>query len=283
VACSGKFGGRVTRILASIAVLTSVASIEMVAPKVAAAQNLQLALGTGTVARVQLRPGTTLTVQTNQPYADLVIGKTSVADVVPLSDRSFYIQGNGMGITNIALYGENKVLLGMLDVRVRQDYSDIDAAVKAAVPGSNIRVINRNDKIVLSGTVANASQQASALAAASQFAEKDGQVINSLGVTDNQQVALQVRVIEASRLAGRDLGIKVRAQGGTSLFGSGTGLSVNADATQPNGVGTFLGNSQEGTRLPNLNVPGAQRTCPSLGTTEPDDDKRRASKLHGRR
>lgn len=250
--CSANKGRRIKRRFAVAAILASALTGEVIWPDRAMAQDLRLSLGAGTVSRAQVRPGMTLTVQTNIPYADLVIGKTSVADVVPLSDRSFYIQGNAPGITNISLFNEDKKLLGIVDVRVRQDFSDVNAAVRAAVPGADIKVLNRNEKIVLSGMVANASQQAAAIAAAQQFAEKDGQVISSLGVTENQQVALQVRVIEASRSVGRDLGVKVRAKGGTSLFGSGTGLSVNAEDGQAQ---TFLSDATSGQRLASTNTP----------------------------
>jgi pilus assembly protein CpaC len=229
------------------------AAIAAVSPSVSPAQELQLSLGKGTVRNTTLQPGTTLTVLTNIPYSDLVIARTDIADVVPLNDRSFYIQGNKAGVTNVSIFDENKNLLGMIDVRVRQDFSDAAAAVRAAVPNGNIRVTNSNENIRLSGTVASATEQAKAIDAAQQFADGDTKVINALAVADAQQVSLEVRVIEASRRAGRDLGIKVRAQGGTSLFGSGSGLSVNAnDAGQP---ATFLGDAQDGKRLLNNGIP----------------------------
>ncbi|MGB3901060.1 MAG: type II and III secretion system protein family protein [Mesorhizobium sp.] len=230
------------------------AAIVVVLPAVgAAAQELQLSLGQGTVRNASLRPGTTLTVLTNLPYSDLVIARTDIADVVPLNDRSFYIQGNKAGITNVSIFNENKELLGIIDVRVRQDFSDVSAAVRAAVPGGDVRVSNSNENIRLSGTVASATEQARALQAAEQFAGNGTKVINSIAVADAQQVSLEVRIIEASRRAGRDLGIKWRVQGGTSLLGTGTGLSVNANNSgQPQ---TFLSNAQDGSRLLNNGVP----------------------------
>lgn len=221
-----------------------------VAPVTVFAQDLQLSLGSGTVKRATVRPGTTITVRTNIPYSDLVIARTSVADVVPLNDRSFYIQGNAVGATNVSIYNENKELLGVIDVRVRQDFSEVGAAVQAAVPGSNVTVSNVGDSIKLSGVVASATDLAAAIAAARQFTDKE--VISAISVAGAQQVNLEVRIIEASRQAGRDLGIKWGGTGGTSSFGSGNGVSVNAptgssptlsESSATDGAARLLGNA----------------------------------------
>ncbi|MEX0346097.1 MAG: type II and III secretion system protein family protein [Rhizobiaceae bacterium] len=181
---------------------------------------------------MRVRPGSTVTVTTNLAFGDLVVGDPNTADVVPLSDRSLYVQGKAPGFTNVTLYDENRNVLGIIDVRVELSTADVDAAVRAAVPGSNIRVSVVNNRIRLSGSVANASDQSRALQAAAQFSPNP--VINALSIGDTQQVSLEVRVLEASRTAGRELGINTLVAGGSTLgaIGPRVNVNVNPDTNQ---------------------------------------------------
>lgn len=225
------------------AFLLAWAALALAGPFVPAAfaqQTMTVALSEGAVTRAVLQPGTTMTITTSKAFSDLVIGNPDVADVVPLSDQSLYIQGKVNGVTNVSIYGADKTLLGVIDVRVKANFDSVAASIKAAAPGSNVKVSNVNDKIRLTGTVRDAVELARVLEIAQQF--QDEPVINALAVADAQQVALEVRVIEASRVAGRDLGVNLRVEGGTSLLGTGAGVSVNAD---DNGQAqTFLTDAQ---------------------------------------
>ena len=189
------------------------------------AQELRVSLGGGSVSRATLRPGTTITAVTNVEFADLVVGDSNVADVVPLSSSSLYIQGKSLGFTNLALYDADRNLLGIIEVRVQQDSGDVASAVRAVVPGAKVRVSNVGDRIRLSGTVTNAVDQQKAITAAQQFSAAP--VINAIGISGTQQVSLEVRVLEAKRTIGEALGINVVATGGTSVWGSGSRVSVN--------------------------------------------------------
>lgn len=190
-----------------------------------------------------IQPGSSTTVNTNKSFSDLVIGDSSIADAVPLSNVSFYIQGKKTGFTNVSIYDSNKNLLGVVDVRVERDASNIESAVRAVVPYSEIRVRNLGDQVQLSGVVANAADMKQALAAAQQFSSKP--ILNSLSISDVQQVSLEVRVLEAKRSVGRDLGVKVSAtKGNSALFGSGSGLAVNA--TDEGGVASYLADNSSG-------------------------------------
>ncbi len=215
---------------ACLALSLSVSSLTTlpVAPAFAQ-QKMTVALSEGTVTKAVLQPGTTLTISTSKPFTDLVIGNPDVADVVPLSEQSLYIQGKANGFTNVSIYDDKKMLLGVIDVRVKANFDSVSASIKAAVPSANVKVTNVNDKIRLTGTVRDAVDLARVLEVAQQYQTEP--VINALAVGDAQQVNLEVRVIEASRVAGRDLGVNLRVKGGTSLIGTGAGIAVNSDDT----------------------------------------------------
>ncbi|MEN3791616.1 type II and III secretion system protein family protein [Fulvimarina sp. MAC3] len=193
----------------------------------AQAQQRSISIGNGTVSNIVVRPGSTLTIATSQPFANLVVGDVAIADVVPLSDRTFYVQAIGQGTTNISIYDGGDRLLGVVDTRVQLDLGDVANAVRAAVPGGNVRVTNFNDRIHLSGTVKSAPDVVRVVEVAQQYSSEP--VINAISVSDAQQVSLEVRVLEARRTAGRDLGINFRGTGGTSIGVAGSRLTLNAN------------------------------------------------------
>ena len=218
--------------LASAPALFLLAAIACVAgssPGVAQERHLTLNGGTS---QVRVQPGSTVTVSTSEAFADLVVGDPGIADVIPLSPYSFYVQGRAAGTTNVSIYDKDQRLLGVVDATVAADLGELQASIAAAVPGSQVIASSVNGRIRLSGAVASAPDVARAMEVAGQFT--DDPVINALSVKGAQQVSLEVRIIEASRQAGRDLGVNVRAQGGTFLGVTGARLRVNADeAGQP--------------------------------------------------
>ncbi|WFU47171.1 type II and III secretion system protein family protein [Sinorhizobium terangae] len=183
----------------------------------------------GSVQQVTLPPNDTMTIRTAKPFGDLVIGSAQLIDVVPLSDRSLFIRGKEIGATNISVYDDDKNLLGVIDIRVTSDFSEAAAAIRSAAPSSQVRVFNSNDRIRLTGTVRDAVELQRVLEIAQSYSDQP--VLNQLRVSDSQQVMLEVRVIEASRQTGRDLGIGWSGQGknGIGKATASQGISVDDD------------------------------------------------------
>ncbi|MEX6509122.1 type II and III secretion system protein family protein [Jiella sp. M17.18] len=230
--------------LVLLGLLLAVFAAALAAPRPALAQQRSIAIGNGSVSRISVPPGRTLTINTDRSFANLVVGDAKIADVVPLSDRGFYIQGIAAGRTNISIYDGGDRLLGVVDAHVSLDMSEVAAAIRTAVPGASVRVTNVNNRIALSGTVQSAPDVQRIVDVAQQFSNDP--VINALAVREAQQVALEVRVLEARRSAGRDLGVNFRAiNAGAGLVAtSGARLRINADpnTAQPT---TYLDNDGE--------------------------------------
>ena len=210
----------------------------LIAPSDAVAQERHVTIGGGNVSRVIVAPGSTLTITTSRRFSDLVVGNAGVADVVPLTERSLYIQGKGSGSTNISIYDEAKNLLGVIDVRIQLDFNEMEAAVRAAVPSAKINITNVNDRIRLSGLVKDARDLSRVLEIAQQYSSEP--VLNQLRVSDSQQVMLEVRIIEAKRAAGRDLGIGftgVSAGGGLFTAAPRLHIGVNDDGVLERQIG----------------------------------------------
>ncbi len=191
---------------------------------------ITLSVNGGGVSKVIMPPGTTKTVKTNRPFSDLVVGNPEIADIVPLSSQSLYIQGKAPGLTNISIYNAQKTLLGVIEVRVQLNFGDVAQAVRAVAPTSRVSVSNVGNRIRLSGEVNDATELTKVLEVAQQFSEAP--LINALSVRGPQQVALEIRVLEASRSIGRDLGVNWVGRsdnGDVSTSGSRVQVGVNDD------------------------------------------------------
>ena len=159
---------------------------------------------------------------TDSDVEHLVVGDPAIADVVLTSPRSFYVLGRGLGQTNLQVFSGGDFPSGLIDLEVSVDTSDLAATLRSAAPGADIRVQSVNGRLRLYGTVPDAVTLDRVLEIAGQYGSDH--VVNALQVTSPQQVFLEVRIIEASRDAGRDLGVNlsVRGENGSTLTtGSG--------------------------------------------------------------
>src|SRR3990167_9301124 len=166
--------------------LALVLSAICLSPMQAQERSVTLVAG-GTPATIDLTSGFTVTVYTDRPFANLVVGNTAVADVFPLTDRSLYVQGNATGATNVTLYDANKAVLGILILKVSIDYNDLNETIASAVPRSNIQVQMANGRARLTGTVQNQADMDRALQVAKDYTSDP--VINALRLSNLLQGA----------------------------------------------------------------------------------------------
>jgi pilus assembly protein CpaC len=144
-------------------------------------------------------------VRTDVPFVDIVVGNPDIADVNALTDHTLSILGKKLGTTRVAIYGEDKKLIGVFDVEVSYDTSALGAELTRRFPNDRLHVSSVNGRILLTGTVTDGIVLDQALTVARQFGPE---VINSVQVAQPQQVMLEVRFVEASRQASRELGVQ---------------------------------------------------------------------------
>jgi len=144
-------------------------------------------------------------VRTDSSFVDIMIGDPEIADVNALTDRTLSILGKKLGTTRVSIYGEGKKLIGVFDVEVSYDTSALAAELSRRFPTNKLRVSSVNGRILLTGTVSDGVVLDRILTVARQFGPE---VINSVQVAQPQQVMLEVRFVEASRQAGRELGVQ---------------------------------------------------------------------------
>src|SRR5712692_5127214 len=61
------------------------------------------------------------TLRVDRPFATAVVGSPDIADVLPMSDRSLYVQGKKVGTTNISVFDESRRLITVIDMEVAVD------------------------------------------------------------------------------------------------------------------------------------------------------------------
>lgn len=162
-------------------------------------------------------------VRTDQGFVDIMVGDPSVADVNPLTDHSLSILGKKIGTTRVTVYGPDKKPVGIFDVEVSYDVSRLSTEI-ARFTGGGIKVSSVNGRIMLSGTVSDAATLDKAVMIARQFAPDP---INTVQVMQQQQVMLEVRFIEATRQASRELGVQWNMFGNGAVANIGDQLSAS--------------------------------------------------------
>ena len=162
------------------------------------------------------------------PASEIVVAQPDTLSLVATTDRSFYVRGKQLGVTNILIYDAQHRLAQVVDVRVGYDVDSLQADLETALPGEHIRAANFADGVLLSGEVSTPSVAARAESIAERYAPKN--VDSELTVAQAQQVQVDVRVIEASHSAIRDLGFNINVEGLNSgiQFASGSALPSGA-------------------------------------------------------
>lgn len=179
--------------------------------------------GNSRTAMVTVAIGKSQDVRTGTSFVDVMVGDPEVADVNPLTDHSISILAKKIGTTRVSVYAEGKKLIGIFDVEVTYDITRLTNELRRRFGGSGLQASAVNGRIMLSGEVADAATLDKAVTIARQFGPE---IINSVSVMSPQQVMLEVRFIEISRTAGRELGVQWNRFGGSSTTNIGDRVSA---------------------------------------------------------
>jgi len=209
-------------LLIALAIALAASILGMVGDAYAQGRAIQIS-GNNRTVMVTVPVGKSEDVHTDISFVDVVVGDPEVADVNPLTDRSLSILCKKIGTTRVSVYTEGKKLVGIFDVEVSYDITRLKNELHRRFPGSRIQASTVNGRIMLSGEVVDATTLDKAVTIARQFGPD---IINSVSVMSPQQVLLEVRFIEISRTAGRELGVQWNRFGGSSI--TNIGNRVNA-------------------------------------------------------
>ncbi|MDH6234873.1 pilus assembly protein CpaC [Mesorhizobium soli] len=190
--------------------LLSLAVLPMLSVDPATAADRRIDVSSPGVHRIFLPVSRSVTIQVNQNLGDMVVADSKIADAQPMTDRTLYVIGKSAGTTSINLFSDKRQSLGVIEVEVGVDIDDLAAAIRQVAPRSRVTIGSVNGRVRLGGRVKDGAQLAEILKVAQQYGPEA--IINSIEVEDSQQVNLEVRVLEVSRNAGRELGVSIRAK-----------------------------------------------------------------------
>ncbi|MEI9406356.1 type II and III secretion system protein family protein [Mesorhizobium argentiipisi] len=208
----------------------SVLGVSAISGHPAAAADRFIDVSSPSLHRVFVPVSQSATIQVNATLGDIVVGDEKIADAQPMTDKTLYIIGKSVGTTTVNLFSEDKRSLGAIQIEVGQDVSDMAVAIRQVAPKARIEIGSINGKVRLSGHVKDAATLASIVEVTQQYGPDA--IINAVTIDDSEQVNLSVRILEAKRNAGRDLGVSLKGsnRSGKTIWGTGD-ATVDKDGT----------------------------------------------------
>ncbi|MFI5015824.1 MAG: type II and III secretion system protein family protein, partial [Hyphomicrobiales bacterium] len=203
------------------------------------------------------------TFKIDQPFSTAIVASPEIADVVPMTDNSIYIQGKKVGTTNLSVFDTKKRLIAVLDLEIVPDTANLREKIKASTGSGSVRVTSSNGQVVLSGEATDAVSAERAVAVAKGLSP-ESPVVNAMKVQSSQQVMLKVRFLEASRDAGNALGVNWSVFNNKGTRGGATGLGASAASGRPSVGGVNAGGE---TNTTSAGVPAIATLGTLAGTT----------------
>ena len=167
--------------------------------------------------------------------SDVWTSNPGVADVYVTNPRQINLFGKEAGEATVIATSSNGSVVYSTNVRVSQNITSVNEMLRAAMPASNIRVMNVGQLAILTGTVASPDESAQAAQLVSAMLNpgvdmtKDSGtckicVINRLTTATPLQVSLKVKIAEVSRSLVKEIGINLLANGSDVSVMSGEGI-----------------------------------------------------------
>lgn len=220
-----------------------------------AASVLTIGLGeAGTTRKVDLSMGRSLVVELPRDAKEVFVANPKIANAVVRSTRKLFLIGMENGATSIFVMDADGAQIAAIDVTVGRDLDVLKGTLRASMPNARIDVRTAGNSVLLSGSVASASEAQQAMDVAGAFVAigagalggTKGGVINNLTIRQRDQVMLRVTIAEVSRTIVKQFGISTNA-GWTSL---GKYVGVGNNATSAATGATPSWNSQVASSFP---------------------------------
>lgn len=173
---------------------------------------------------------------------DVIVSNPDIVEAVVHTAKRTVLIGKEAGQTNAYFYGHDGRELLNIDIRVETDINGLEELIAKNAPKSNVKVEAINSRILLTGSVPNASAAAKVEALAALWVQDGGgedTVVNLLSIEGKDQVLLKVRIVEMERSVTKQLGFNLSAIG--QLGDSTVSLFNNAISAPAAGAAGFTG------------------------------------------
>jgi pilus assembly protein CpaC len=174
--------------------------------------------------RLDLSIGRSVVIDLPRDAKEVFVANPKVANAVVRSTRKIFIIGLDNGATSVFVMDSEGRQIAGLEITVGRDLNILRQTLRQTLPNAQIEVRPAGDSVLLTGTVASASEAQQAIDVANafvgvsggMFSSTKGAVINSLTIKGKDQVMLRVTVVEVARSVLKQFGIS--ASGGWSGF-----------------------------------------------------------------
>ncbi|THD46340.1 MAG: type II and III secretion system protein family protein [Bradyrhizobium sp.] len=156
--------------------------------------------------------GKSIVIDLPRDIKDVLVADPKIANAVVRSAQRAYIIGAAVGQTNIIFFDSAGQQIAAYDIAVKRDLNGVRAALKQALPNSDIQIEGLGDSVILSGTAASPIEAQQAGEMAARLAGNAEKVVNSIVVRGRDQVMLKVTVAEVARSIIKQLGIDLSGQ-----------------------------------------------------------------------
>ncbi|MBB41740.1 MULTISPECIES: type II and III secretion system protein family protein [Hyphomonas] len=201
--------------------------------------------------------GRSAVVEANAPFTTLVVADPDIAEAMATSNQSFFLRGKMPGSTTVLIYGASGQIAELINVEVELGLDELRTDLSNLLPGEDIQVYPVHDGIFLDGKLTTAAAADMALQVAERYVP--GGVANGLSIGQSQQVLLEVRFLEASRSAVKEIGFGNTIDANDVLASTESG-TVSGLAEKTVALFTNLGNENIDVRLRALEEKGVIRT-----------------------
>jgi pilus assembly protein CpaC len=244
----GEYGDMPIRTLiraASLAALVAGAWLVPAAPATSADARvpvIQVAASEATSRFIPLGIGKSVAIDLPSDIKDVLVADPKIANAVIRTARRVYMIGVAVGQTNIFFFDAAGRQIAGFDIAVTRDLNGVRAALKQAMPDSDIRIEGVGDGVMLSGSAANASESQQAFDLASRLVGDTAKVVNGITIRGRDQVMLKVTFAEVQRQVIKQLGINLSgsANYGAAVVNFNTNNPFPINGAPPSSItGTF--------------------------------------------
>lgn len=201
--------------------------------------------------------GRSVVVEADAPFSTLVVADPEIAEAMATSNQSFFLRGKLPGATTVLIYGSNGKISELIDVEVELALDELRTDLSNLLPGEDIQVYPVHDGVFLDGKLTTAAAAEMALQVAERYVP--GGVANGLSIGQSQQVLLEVRFLEASRNAVKEIGFGNTIDA-NDVFASTDSSTVSGLAEKTLALFTNVGGENIDIRLRALEQKGVIRT-----------------------
>jgi pilus assembly protein CpaC len=154
---------------------------------------------------------------------DVLVSNPKIVDAVVRSPRRIFLVGLTVGQSNAFFFSSDGKQLLNLDIRVERDMRVLQDMISRALPGSEVKVEQVNDNVILTGRVKSLADADAAAQIATRYVTDPGKpprpdsVVSRLSMRGGDQVMVNVRVAEMQRSLSKQFGVDVTAAFGSNL------------------------------------------------------------------